>query len=107
MSASEADAARISVGSDIALVDPGDGEILATMRVEEKHRIDKAHECLTVFRTTDLEHPGVKMVMAQGDVNLAGPLEVLSDGGFKAKYGALFMTPKENVPTGLATAGAR
>jgi len=95
LSASEADAARISIGSDIALVDPGDGEILATMRVEEKHRIDKAHECLTVFRTTDLEHPGVKMVMAQGDVNLAGPLKVLSDGGFKAKYGALFMTPME------------
>jgi len=27
------------------------------------------------------------MVMAQGDVNLAGPVTVLSDGGFKAKYG--------------------
>src|SRR4029079_1449382 len=52
-------------------------------------------ECLTVFRTTDPEHPGVKMVMAQGDVNLAGPLKVLSDGGFKANYGPLFMTPAE------------
>ena len=28
-------------------------------------------------------------------MNLAGPLKVLSDGGFKAKYGALFMTPAE------------
>jgi len=37
----------------------------------------------------------VKMVMAQGDVNLAGPVKVLSDGGFRAKYGALFMTPAE------------
>jgi sulfate adenylyltransferase len=35
-----------------------------------------------VFKTTDLEHPGVKMVMEQGDVNLAGPVKVLSDGGF-------------------------
>ena len=33
--------------------------------------------------------------MQQGDVNLAGPVKVLSDGGFKAKYGALFMTPAE------------
>ncbi|HXZ52120.1 MAG TPA: hypothetical protein VEH51_08975, partial [Burkholderiales bacterium] len=40
-------------------------------------------------------HPGVKMVMQQADVNLAGPVKVLSDGGFKAKYGALFMTPAE------------
>jgi sulfate adenylyltransferase len=35
------------------------------------------------------------MVMEQPEVNLAGPVKVLSDGGFKAKYGALFMTPAE------------
>ena len=73
-----------------------DGDVLAMMTVTEKYSIDKAHECLSVFRTTDLEHPGVKMVMQQGDVNLAGPVQVLSDGGFKAKYGALFMTPARN-----------
>jgi sulfate adenylyltransferase len=39
------------------------------------------------------------MVMQQGDVNLAGPVQVLSDGGFKAKYGALFMTPAETRST--------
>ena len=33
-----------------------------------------------VYKTTDDEHPGVKMVMAQGDVNLAGPIKVLSAG---------------------------
>ncbi len=65
------------------------------MRVTEKYAIDKAHECMAVFRTTDSAHPGVKMVMEQGEVNLAGPVKVLSDGGFKAKYGALFMTPAE------------
>ena len=88
-------AATTRTGADVALVDPDNGEILATMRVTEKYAINKAHECATVFRTTDLAHPGVKMVMAQGEVNLAGPVKVLSDGGFKAKYGALFMTPAE------------
>jgi sulfate adenylyltransferase len=48
-----------------------------------------------VFRTTDAEHPGVKMVMEQGEVNLAGPVRVLSTGGFAEKYGALFMTPEQ------------
>ncbi|HVC12581.1 MAG TPA: sulfate adenylyltransferase [Burkholderiales bacterium] len=95
LSADEASVGAVSTGSDVALVDPDSGEVLATMRVTEKYRIDKAHECMSVFRTTDLEHPGVKMVMAQGDVNLAGPVKVLSDGGFKEKYGALFMTPAE------------
>lgn len=84
----------IRVGDDIALAGD-DTDVLAVMKVSEKYSIDKAHECLSVFRTTDLEHPGVKMVMQQGEVNLAGPVQVLSDGGFKAKYAELFMTPAE------------
>ena len=85
----------IRVGDDIALASDDGDELLAVMKVSEKYSIDKAHECLSVFKTKDLEHPGVKMVMQQGEVNLAGPVQVLSDGGFKAKYGALFMTPIE------------
>jgi sulfate adenylyltransferase len=95
LSTDTATAAGFKTGTDIALLDADNGEAMATMRVTEKYAVNKAHECATVFRTTDLEHPGVKMVMAQGEVNLAGPLKVLSDGGFKAKYGALFMTPAE------------
>jgi len=88
-------AESIAPGSEIALGDPDGGPILATMRVTEKYVIDKAHECTSVFRTVDAGHPGVNRVMTQGEVNLAGPVKVLSDGGFKAKYGALFMTPAE------------
>ncbi len=42
------------------------------MRVTEKYTIDKAHECATVFRTTEPEHPGVRMVMQQSEINPAG-----------------------------------
>jgi sulfate adenylyltransferase len=87
--------ADVAVGSEVALADPDSDEILATLRVSEKYRIDKAHECMAVFRTVDAAHPGVKMVMAQAGANLAGPVKVLSDGGFRAKYGALFMTPAQ------------
>src|SRR5687767_14684875 len=79
LSAGADEAARIEIGSDIALIDPDSEDILATMNVREKYGIDKAHECRTVFRTTEAEHPGVKMVLAQGDTNLAGPITVLSD----------------------------
>jgi sulfate adenylyltransferase len=95
LSADAAMAGAIRVGEDIALADPDDGAVLATLRVTEKYAVDKAHECMSVFRTVDAQHPGVKMVMQQPEVNLAGPVKVLSDGGFKAKYGALFMTPAE------------
>jgi sulfate adenylyltransferase len=85
----------VKVGADVALADGQTGEILATMKVAEKYAIDKAHECMEVYKTTDTEHPGVKMVMAQGKYNLAGPIKVLSTGGFKEKYGEQFMTPAE------------
>ena len=85
----------VAAGGEIALVDPDGGEPLATMKVLESYKVDKALECKSVFRTTDAAHPGVAMVMAQPAFNLAGPVKVLSDGGFKAKYGALFMTPAE------------
>jgi len=95
LSTNKSTADAIPTGNEIALIDPDDGSILATMKVTEKYTIDKGHECATVFGTTDIEHPGVKMVIEQGDVNLAGPVKVLSQGGFPEKYGALFMTPKE------------
>ncbi|HJY75031.1 MAG TPA: sulfate adenylyltransferase [Burkholderiales bacterium] len=85
----------IKTGDEIALADPESGAPLATMRVSEKYTIDKARECSSVFRTTDAAHPGVAMVMQQPKLNLAGPVKLLSDGGFKARYGALFMTPAE------------
>jgi sulfate adenylyltransferase len=95
LSAASSAAGEIGVGTDIALIDPDSEDVLATMNVREKYTIDKAHECTSVFRTTDPEHPGVKMVLEQGEINLAGPLNVLSDGGYKARYRSRYMTPAE------------
>jgi sulfate adenylyltransferase len=85
----------IKIGAEVALTDMDSGDILATMQVTEKYSIDKTHECKSIFKTTDAEHPGVKMVMEQGEINLAGPVKVLSQGGFPEHYGALYMTPAQ------------
>jgi sulfate adenylyltransferase len=95
LSADRAAADGIALGEEIALIDPDDDAPLAILTVAEKYRIDKTHECLAVFKTADTEHPGVRMVMQQGEINLAGAVRVLGDGGFKARYGALFKTPAE------------
>jgi sulfate adenylyltransferase len=95
LSVDAATAGSITVGEEVALADPDGDGILAVMKVTEKYSIDKARECQAVFRTTDPAHPGVKMVMEQGEVNLAGPVRGLSDGGFRFTYGPLFMTPAE------------
>jgi sulfate adenylyltransferase len=95
LSTDKATADGIKTGAEIALVDKESNEIMATMKVTEKYSIDKAHECMQVYKTTDIEHPGVKMVMDQGEVNLAGPIKVLSQGGFPEKYGDQFLTPAQ------------
>jgi len=95
LSTDQATADGISDGDDVALVDDETGEIMATMTITEKYSIDKEHECMMVYKTTDTEHPGVQMVMDQGEVNLAGPIKVLSQGEFPAKYGDQFMTPAQ------------
>ncbi len=94
LSTDKVTADSIKTGSEIALVDKESGETMATMQVAEKYTIDKAHECMMVYKTTDLEHPGVKMVMEQGEVNLAGPVKVLSEGEFPKKY-SNYMTPAQ------------
>ena len=99
LSTDQATADGIGPNADVALVDAENGETMATMTVAEKYTIDKAHECRSVFRTTDAEHPGVKMVMEQGAVNLAGPVKALSQGGFPQQYPGLYMTPAETRAT--------
>ena len=85
----------IKEDQEVAIVYEKTNEIIATMVITEKYTIDREHECNTVYKTTDMEHPGVVLVMSQGKYNLAGPIKVLSDGGFPSQYGNLYMTPSE------------
>jgi len=70
------------VGDRVALVAsaPSTGEkvIQAVMTVEEVFDHDKSLEIPSVFRTEDDAHPGVAQVRAEGDVCVAGPVEVLT-----------------------------
>ncbi len=95
LSTDEVTAAAIAPGAEIALVDPSAAAPVATMRVLEKYSIDKAFECSAVFRTADPAHPGVRIVLDQGPVNLAGPVKLLSRGEFPERYPKLFLSPSE------------
>ena len=84
----------VAVGDEVALTDAG-GEILGVLAVTETYAIDKALECGEVYGTTDEAHPGVAKVMAQGAVNLAGPVSVFSEGHFPETYRGLYLRPAE------------
>lgn len=95
LSASQETADTLKIGADVALVDDSTETVMGILTLTEKYAINKKVECLEVFRTNDESHPGVKMVREQGEINLAGPVKVLSQGDFPEKYGEGYMTPAQ------------
>jgi len=111
LDAAKADADAIKEGEEIALVDPTNNEIMGTMKVTEKYEMteaDKKFECEKVFmgegtptaddfwKIAKDDHPGVQMVMDQKEVNLAGPVKVLSEGEYPVKYKGIYHRPAES-----------
>jgi len=95
LSADQALADSIAKGEEVALWDTETDSLMGTMKVQEKYGIDKAHECEAVFRTTDEKHPGVEKVMAQGPVNLAGPVKVVSESYYPEMFAPIYQRPAE------------
>ncbi len=109
LDASAADAAAIKVGDEITL--ERNGEIYATMKIEEKFEMTEAEkkwECEKVYKGHGEEsadkvfwevalkdHPGVQMVMARKEFCLAGPVKVLSEGEFPEKFKGVYLSPAE------------
>jgi len=73
----EEEASRLREGEEVALVEPG-GRILGILELAERYRYDKEREAQMVYRTTDLKHPGVARLFAQGDVLLGGDIYLLN-----------------------------
>ena len=99
LSAGKEDADKLNIGDEVALYSEEYDEIMATMKVEEKYQIDKEFECQHVYKTTESEHPGVKMVMDQKEFNIAGPVKVLSEGPYPTEFKEIYQRPRESRAT--------
>ena len=95
LSATASLADAIAPGEEVALWDTEGDELMGTMKVQEKYRIDKDHECRQIFRTTDTAHPGVQKVMEQAEVNLAGPVRAVSESFFPKAFEGIYQRPAE------------
>ncbi len=104
---SRENAASIKIGEEVALV--RGGETFATMKVEELYEMTEAEkkwESELVFKGEGPDsqkfwdvalddHPGVQMVMAQKEFNMAGPVKVLSEGDFPTKFAGVYQRPAD------------
>ncbi len=95
LSADKALADSIGAGEEVALWDTETDALMGTMKVTEKYTIDKAFECKQVYTTNDAAHPGVQKVMEQADVNLAGPVKVVSESYYPEMFSAIYQRPAD------------
>lgn len=95
LSVTEEIAKGLKQGQEVVLFNGENEELMGLMVVQEKYKIDRTYECKQVFKTDDIQHPGVAKVMAQGEVNLAGPVKVLSEGDYPKRFSGIYATPGE------------
>jgi sulfate adenylyltransferase len=75
LAVSRDEAQALHDGDRVALAGEG-GERLAVLTVAETFGYDKQREARLVYRTEEEAHPGVAAVYRQGDVLVAGPVQV-------------------------------
>ncbi len=92
-SVDQATADKLQTGTQVALTD-GRDRVLAVMTVEQTYTHDKKKEAEKAYGTTDDAHPGVAIVYGQGDVCLAGKLEVLVPR-YDAEFPQYRLTPAQ------------
>jgi sulfate adenylyltransferase len=78
LAVSKDQAAKLDVGSEIAIKDDN-GDFVAILKLSEKFSVDHREIAEKVYRTTDEAHPGVKYTLSLGDVFLAGDVDVLKE----------------------------
>ncbi len=77
LDADPSELAGVKEGDDIALY--YDGKPFAIMRVEEIYGWDKKEYALKVYKTTDLEHPGVRRVMGMKELLIGGSVDYIGE----------------------------
>src|SRR4030095_6850684 len=79
LAVSSEEAGALKEGDDVALYQ--DHHLLGVLHLAEKYRYDKGAEAESVYRTTDLAHPGVQALYNQGEWLLGGRISLLNRPG--------------------------
>lgn len=75
--ANEDTANKLKEGEEVAILD-GSGNIIAALHLEQIFKHDKRKTAAKVFKTTDIEHPGVARLYGWGDFLLAGKIDLVN-----------------------------
>ncbi|WP_042463985.1 sulfate adenylyltransferase [Neobacillus dielmonensis] len=76
LAVSQRKARTLAIGETINLVH--EGEVFGIMKVTEKFFPNKQLEAKSVYKTTELKHPGVKKLYERPEVYMAGPITLIN-----------------------------
>ncbi|GGG07331.1 sulfate adenylyltransferase [Paenibacillus abyssi] len=74
----EAKASELSIGDRVSLVGEEDGVTYGLIDVESIYNVDQKVEAVNVFKTDDLEHPGVQKLFSRPSTYVGGTITVLN-----------------------------
>ncbi|MBB3114321.1 sulfate adenylyltransferase [Paenibacillus phyllosphaerae] len=89
----EAKAAELAVGERVALIGE-DGLIYATIDVQSIYSVDQKFEAVNVYKTDEVEHPGVAKLYERPSTYVGGPITVLNRP-VPEKFNEFYFNPTE------------
>jgi sulfate adenylyltransferase len=89
----EARASELTVGQKVSLVGE-DGVIYGVIDIESIYSVDQKHEAVNIFKTDDVEHPGVAKLYGRPSIYIGGPVTVLNRP-VPEKFNEFYYDPSE------------
>lgn len=90
----EATASRLEIGKKATLVGADDGIVYAVIDVESIYKVDQREEAVKVYKTSEIDHPGVQKLYSLPDTYVGGPVRVLNRPQ-PAKFGEYYFDPAQ------------
>ncbi|MBM7569371.1 sulfate adenylyltransferase [Paenibacillus sacheonensis] len=89
----EAKASELAAGQRAALIGE-DGIVYAVIDIESIYSVDQKHEAVNVFKTDDMEHPGVAKLFSRPSTYVGGTITVLNRPE-PEKFNEFYFDPSE------------
>lgn len=94
LSISEEEATRLSIGEEVALIGDQDDVIYGLLKIGSIYKIVQGEEARKVFKTDDIEHPGVKKLFERSSIYVGGSIKVLNRPS-PERFGEFYYDPSE------------
>jgi sulfate adenylyltransferase len=85
-------ASQLVIGETVKLVHAG--EVYGVLEIQEIYEPDKTKEALLVYRTDDVNHPGVKKLFTKPNLYVGGPITLVKRTD-KGRFAPFYFDPTE------------